>query len=112
MKGAREEQLALDFLQAKGLQLVARNWRCRGGELDLIMREGKTLVIAEVRKRGNPNFGNAAESVDARKQAHIVHATQLFLSARREFSSAPVRFDVIAMDAHDRIEWLQAAFDG
>lgn len=111
MNGAREEALALSHLQAQGLQLVERNWRCRGGELDLLMRERQTLVIVEVRKRANPNFASAAESVDARKQARVVHAAQAYLAAHAEFAQAPVRFDVVALDGADRIEWLQGAFD-
>lgn len=111
MKGAQEEDVALRYLQTQGLKLVARNYRCKGGELDLVMRDGETLVIAEVRKRANPSFGSAAESVDARKQARIIHAAQLFLAERAEFADSAVRFDVVAMDASDHIEWLQAAFD-
>lgn len=112
MKGEREETLALRHLQGQRLQLVARNYRCKGGELDLVMRDADTLVVIEVRKRSNANFGSAAESVDARKQAKIVHATRMFLSEHAAFSNCAVRFDVVALDAADRIEWLQAAFDG
>ena len=111
MNGAREEALALRHLQAQGLQLVERNWRCKGGELDLIMREAQTLVIVEVRKRANPNFASAAESVDARKQSRIVHAAQMFLSERRDLADSEVRFDVVALDGADRIDWIRAAFD-
>lgn len=112
MKGAREEALALRYLQAQGLRLVLANYRRKCGELDLVMRDAQTLVIVEVRKRSNPNFGSAAESINARKQARIVRATALLLVARPEFSNYAVRFDVIALDAQDRIEWLKAAFDG
>lgn len=111
MNGAREEALALRHLQGRGLQLVERNWRCKGGELDLVMREAQTLVIVEVRKRANPRFASAAESVDARKQARLVHAAQAYLAAHSQFSDHSVRFDVVALDGADRIEWLQGAFD-
>lgn len=111
MKGAQEENLALAYLEARDMQLVTRNFRCRGGELDLVMRERETLVIVEVRKRGNPNFAGAAESVDGRKQARIILAAQNFLAGHAEFARSPVRFDVVAMDGANRIEWLKAAFD-
>ena len=111
MKGAQEENLALAYLQARDMQLVTRNFRCRGGELDLVMREKETLVIVEVRKRGNPNFGSAAESVDGRKQARIILAAQNFLASRAEFARSPVRFDVVAMDGANKIEWVRDAFD-
>ncbi|HWU68840.1 MAG TPA: YraN family protein [Stenotrophobium sp.] len=111
MKGAAAEDLALRHLQAQGLKLLARNWRCAGGELDLVMRDRDTLVIAEVRKRSSTAFGGAAASVDARKQARIVHATRLFLAAHRDHAQDAVRFDVVALDAGDNIQWLRAAFD-
>lgn len=111
MKGAREEALAADYLASRGLTLVDRNVRARGGELDLVMREGETLVIVEVRKRSHRSFGSAAESVDSRKQARIVAATRALLAQRPQFAELAVRFDVVALDAQDRIEWIKAAFD-
>jgi len=111
MKGEREEQLALDFLLARGLSLVARNYRAKTGELDLVLREGDTLVIAEVRKRSHAAFAGGAESVDARKQGRIVRTAQMFLLSHPQFSDCPVRFDVLALDAADCIEWIPAAFD-
>ncbi|MGH8455531.1 MAG: YraN family protein [Stenotrophobium sp.] len=112
MKGAAEEDLALRHLLAQGLKTVARNWRCPGGELDLVMRDGDVLVIAEVRKRSNGAFGSAAESVDARKRSRIVHAARMFLAGHPKFVDAEVRFDVLALDAGNNIHWLKAAFDG
>lgn len=111
MKGAREEDLALQYLEAQGLRLIDRNVRARGGELDLVMRDGGALVIVEVRKRGNVNFGSAAESVDARKRARVIHAAQAMLAQRPDLARLPARFDVVALDATDRIEWIRAAFD-
>lgn len=111
MKGAREETLALHYLQAQGLSLVDRNVRARGGELDLVMRDREALVIVEVRKRSHAGFGSAAESVDARKRRRIVLAAQALLAQRPELAVLPARFDVVALDAADRIEWIQAAFD-
>lgn len=111
MKGAREEELAARHLQAQGLRLLERNVRARGGELDLLMREGDTLVVVEVRKRSHRGYGSAAESVDARKQGKIIAATRALLAQRADFARMAVRFDVVALDAEDRIEWIRAAFD-
>lgn len=112
MKGSREEDLALRHLQSHGLELVARNVHARGGELDLVMRDrDSTLVIVEVRKRSHRAFGTAAESVDARKRRRIVLAARALLARRPELARLPARFDVVALDGDDRIEWIQAAFD-
>lgn len=112
MKGAREEQLALEYLQARGLKLLQRNYRTPMGELDLVLRDRDgTVVIAEVRKRSNSAFAGGAESVDARKQGRIVRAAQMLLQAQPQYAKDPVRFDVLALDAADNIEWIQAAFD-
>lgn len=111
MKGAAEEDLAQHYLHRQGLQTLTRNWRCPGGELDLILRDRDTLVIAEVRKRSRSDFGDAAASVDARKQSRIVRATRLYLAQHPQHADAPVRFDVIALDADNHITWLKAAFD-
>lgn len=111
MNGAAAEELALQYLQKQGLKPILRNWRCRGGELDLVMRDGDTLVIAEVRKRSSSAFGGAAASVDTRKRQRIIHSTQRFLMEHEEFCRFPVRFDVLTLDREDRIEWIRAAFD-
>lgn len=110
MSGEREEQLALDYLLARGLKLETRNYRSRSGELDLVLRDGGTLVIAEVRKRSHPAFGSGAESVDARKQARIVRTARLLLAERPALGALPVRFDVLSLDAQDRIDWIRDAF--
>ncbi|THD02159.1 YraN family protein [Panacagrimonas perspica] len=111
VNGASAEDLALRFLEARGLKLIDRNVRARGGELDLVMRDADALVIIEVRKRSNANFGTAAETVDARKQAKVVVAARALLAQRPDLARLPARFDVVALDASDRIEWIQAAFD-
>lgn len=112
MNGADAEDLALRYLQKQGLTTVKRNWRCRGGELDLVMREGDTLVVAEVRKRSSDFFGGAAASVDARKRDRLVRSARYFLMEHPQFSDAVVRFDVLTLDRSDHIEWIKAAFDG
>lgn len=111
VKGAREETLACQYLQQHGLRLIDRNVRVQAGELDLVMQDRDTLVIVEVRKRSHSGFGSAAESVDARKRERIVMATRKLLAARPELAKMPVRFDVVALDAQDHIEWITDAFD-
>lgn len=112
MNGSREEDLALRHLQSQGLELIERNVRARGGELDLVMRDrNATLVIVEVRKRTHRAFGSAAESVDPRKQRRIVLAARALLARRPDLARLPARFDVVALDGDDRIDWIQAAFD-
>jgi len=111
MNGADAEARALAHLQGRGLRLVARNFRCKLGELDLVMRDGETLAVVEVRQRSHPGFGGAAESVDRRKQRRIIHATQMFLSGHPQYGSWPLRFDVVALDGAGRVDWIAAAFD-
>lgn len=110
LRGADAETRALRHLEQAGLKLLARNWRCKGGELDLVMRDGDTLAIVEVRSRTRSGYGSALESVDARKRGHLVHAAQLFLAAHGEHAQREVRFDVVAFDG-DQLHWLKAAFD-
>src|SRR4029077_9757183 len=107
--GARAEDLCARVLQGAGLRLLARNWRCRHGEIDLIADEDGTLVFAEVRMRSATAFGGAAESVTAAKRGRLLAAARLYLSGRRR--EAPARFDVFLVDgAEGRVEWIRNAF--
>ena len=110
LRGADAETRALRHLQAQGLKLVARNWHCRGGELDLVMCEAETLVFVEVRSRGRSDYGSAFESITARKQAHLVLAAQKFIAAHPAHAARPMRFDAVAIEG-DALEWLRDAFD-
>ena len=107
--GRAAERLAADFLEARGLRILERNFRCRGGEVDLIAREGGTLVFVEVRLRSGRAYGGAAASVDARKQLKLLRAARFYLAGKPE---QPCRCDVVALDglAADRIEWIRDAF--
>ncbi|KRB87825.1 YraN family protein [Noviherbaspirillum sp. Root189] len=100
------EDLALHYLQRQGLSLLQRNFRCKGGEIDLVMQDSSGLVFVEVRKRGGRAFGGAAASVTARKQARLILAAQLFLQRYR--TPPACRFDVIAIDG-DRLSWITNA---
>lgn len=106
--GARAEDLCAQVLEGAGLRVLARNWRCRHGEIDLIAEEGGTLVFAEVRMRSSAGFGGAAESITAAKRSRLLAAARLYLSLRRE---APARFDVFLVDgATARVQWIRDAF--
>ena len=112
-QGAHVEALARDFLLRHGLTPVAANANYRGGELDLVMRDGDTLVFVEVRYRRGSGFGGGAASVDANKRRKLVHAAGLFLAAHREHAKAPCRFDVIDASGDPQapaFDWLRDAF--
>ena len=112
-RGDAVETAALGFLQRHGLRLLARNAQARGGELDLVMLDGETLVFVEVRYRATSAFGGGAASVDAGKRRKLVRAAQAFLLRHPQHADTPCRFDVIdaAGDpATPRIEWLKDAF--
>ncbi len=112
-QGAHVEALARDFLLRQGLTPVAANANYRGGELDLVMRDGDTLVFVEVRYRRGSGFGGGAASVDANKRRKLVHAAGLFLAAHREHARAPCRFDVIDASGDPEAPeflWLRDAF--
>lgn len=108
-RGAEAEELAARHLQAQGLELLARNWRCRYGEIDLILRDGATLVFVEVRSRRRGDYGGAAESISAAKRARLKRSAAAYLAQCRHRGAC--RFDVVLMDA-DRLTWLRGAFDG
>lgn len=105
--GQRAENQAAHFLEQRGLAVVARNYRCRGGEIDLVCREGKTLVFVEVRLRRNPGFGGAAASITPAKQRRIVLAAQHYLTTHGS-SNCDCRIDCILLDGNT-IEWLRDA---
>lgn len=108
--GARAEQLAARFLQDRGLKLLQQNYRCRYGEIDLILQDGTTLVFAEVRLRSRDDFGGAAASISAAKRARLVRAAQHYLMALER--TPPCRFDAVLLQVLDGsgIEWLRNAF--
>lgn len=113
-KGLRSEQRALDYLLAEGLTLLSRNYRCRLGEIDLVMKDQDCLVFVEVRYRAANRFADAAGSVDLRKQVKIRRTAQYYLGRHRELTDYPVRFDVVAFDGAEvdqcRLQWTKDAF--
>lgn len=106
--GEAAELLAARFLAAQGLAIVERNYRCRGGEIDIIARDGRTVVFVEVRLRRNRAFGGAAESITATKRRRLRLAAEYYLA--RLPAEPPCRFDAVLLDglAAERIEWLRS----
>lgn len=106
--GSQAEEDALQFLLLNGLNLLERNYRCRFGEIDLIMLDGSELVFVEVRKRKNMDFGGAAQSVSYVKQSRLIKTAKHFLMKYRKAPAC--RFDVIAMEG-DKCQWLKNAIE-
>lgn len=106
-RGGEAEAQALAFLQRRGLVLVQRNYRCRFGEIDLIMRDGDTLVFAEVRQRSRADFGGAAESITARKRARLTATARHYLGQARTLPAC--RFDALLIDGTE-MRWVRDAF--
>ncbi len=108
-RGDAAEEQALRHLQAQGLSPVGRNFTVRGGEIDLIMRDGELLVFVEVRYRRSARFGSAAESVDWRKQQRLLLAAGLYLQ-RHGGDHQGCRFDVVALAGDGTLRWIRDAF--
>lgn len=111
--GARAEALCVERMRRAGLRIVARNWRCRFGEIDIVAEDAGVTVFAEVRLRRAGHFGGAAESITAHKRARLIAAARHYLAGRRE---CHCRFDVMLLEAADPdriedIEWIRNAFD-
>jgi putative endonuclease len=116
LRGVAAEELAAQYLKVRGLKVLARNLRCKAGELDLVCLDGAVLAIVEVRQRGSAEFGGAAASVTGAKQRKIIRAAQFYLRRQKHWRNFPVRFDVLAIEgspqgAH-RVDWVKDAFRG
>ncbi len=108
--GDAGEAAALAHLTAQGLRPLARNVRFKAGELDLVMLDGEVLIFIEVRRRGRADFGDALDSVDARKARRLAKAAQLFLQRYPAHGSRDCRFDVLGFDAGNAPRWVRGAF--
>ena len=106
MRGREAEALAARHLEGCGLRVVERNFRIRGGEIDLICRDGRTLVFVEVRLRSRGDFGGAGASITAGKRRRIVLAAQHYLAGKAD---CDCRFDCVLIDG-EQLEWLPNAF--
>jgi putative endonuclease len=106
--GEQYEREAEAFLIRAGLTLVTRNWRCRLGEIDLIMRDGPTLVFVEVRKRGSERFGGALASIGTQKRARLERAIGLYLSTLT--TTPPCRVDAVLFERVGHPQWEKNIF--
>ena len=108
--GEDAEALAAAYLERQGLQLLARNWRVRGGEIDLVCVDGDSLVFVEVRLRRSAAFGGAAASIDGAKQRRLIHAARHYLL--NYGGDRPCRFDAVLLDdlSEGGLRWLKNAF--
>ncbi|GAB3446210.1 YraN family protein [Massilia solisilvae] len=107
-QGQRWEQVAQAHLERHGLRLVQANFRCKAGEIDLVMRDGATLVFVEVRQRAARAHGGAAASITPTKVRRLVRAAELYLL--RFPRTPPCRFDVVAIDA-GQLDWIRNAIE-
>jgi putative endonuclease len=111
--GRTWEAHAAEFLGSRDIRIIARGYRCRLGELDIIGTDGSALIVVEVRARGGES--RAIETIGFHKRRRIVNATRHFLMKNPEWFSSPIRFDVIAIDHIDsgepEIRWVRNAFD-
>ncbi len=110
--GAKAEEVARIYLQQQGLRLVERNYRCRQGEIDLIMQDGESLVFIEVRYRKTTGFGSPAESVTPSKQRRIIMTANHYLQSKNNANMPPCRFDMLAIVGKEQqnIDWIKDAF--
>lgn len=105
-RGREAEERAARHLERHGLRVVARNFRVRGGEIDLICRDGRVLVFVEVRQRSRSDYGGAGASITTSKQRRIVLAARHYLAGQPE---CDCRFDCVLIEG-ERLEWLKDAF--
>lgn len=113
-QGANAEELACRYLLQQGLRLITRNYHCRQGEIDLIMRDTDNLVFVEVRYRRQSRYGSGLESVNRRKQQRITHCAAHYLHRHPRAGNLAARFDVVAVSPDSegpRIDWIRNAFE-
>ena len=114
-RGQHWEAVAGEYLEQQGLTILARGYRCRLGEIDLLCRDDSTLIVVEVRARSSRAYAAAAFSIGPQKRRRIVQATRHLLMRNAHWRAIPIRFDVIAFDAIDtqepRVDWIKSAFE-
>lgn len=106
--GQQAETQACEYLKLQGLQLLERNFRCKYGEIDLIMQQNDIIVFVEVKYRQGQHFGGALLSLQRRQQQRIIRAAQFFLM---RYPNHQARFDLVAIDGDQPIQWVANAFD-
>lgn len=109
--GFAVEKRARTWLVAQGMQFVTGNYRCRWGEVDLIMQDGEHLVFVEVRARVSREYGGAVASITPAKQKKIVRTALHYMTVNRILEKYPARFDVLSAQGSDlQFEWIKDAF--
>jgi len=111
--GQQAERQACEFLQSQGFLLLAQNYRCYCGEIDLIMQDQNDIVFVEVRSRSRTDFGNAFDSINKNKRKKLIKTATLFLQKKKWLYKVHSRFDVIAIhpvDGSMKLEWIRNAF--
>ena len=112
-RGSRFERRAEHYLRGQGLETLDRNFHCRQGEVDLVMREDGVTVFVEVRYRGTGSLVTAAQSVDRQKQAKLCRAAGVYLNRHPRLAATPCRFDVVAfrdVAGQAEVRWIRNAF--
>lgn len=115
--GQRAEKMARQHLEKQGLIFMLQNYRCRRGEIDLVMKDQQMLVFVEVRYRSTPDYGSSAESVTYQKQQKLIASAEHFLHAHPNLQKNICRFDVVALyrDPIDtatlQVDWIKHAFN-
>ena len=117
-QGEYTENLACKYLVDKGFKLIEKNFNCRVGEIDLIMKDNDSLVFVEVRYRRSNSFGSGAESITTSKQSKLIKTASLYLQQHAKLNKYPARFDVVSIAGFietDNInnidfDWIENAF--
>jgi len=107
--GSGGEDLASAWLERRGYRILERNWRCRSGEIDLVVRQGTVTVFVEVKERRNPSHGLGVEAVSWGKRQRLIRAARLYAAAKG-LSETDLRFDVVSVDGRE-IRHEPGAFD-
>ncbi|MFP5383269.1 MAG: YraN family protein [Gammaproteobacteria bacterium] len=111
-RGALGERMARQYLESRGLRCLDSGWRCRLGELDLVMIDEDVIAFVEVRARGRGSLVSPQESVDRHKKRRVIQAARHWLMHHPREAELPARFDVVAIeDDGGRIDWIRSAFD-
>jgi putative endonuclease len=111
--GRRHEDAACEYLRARGLVPLERNYRCRLGEIDLVMKDGDAIVFVEVRYRRGFRFGDAAQSIVASKRRRVIMTAQHYLQTHARLRTHAARFDVVAIASGPSgpvMDWIKDAF--
>lgn len=110
-RGREGEQIAADYLIKENCRILEKNFRCRFGEIDIIAKEGQTLVVVEVKYRQDKHKGSPAEAVDWRKQRKICRTFDYYRMLHRLDEYTPVRFDVMEVYPPRNCHWIKNAFE-